>query len=110
MHPRKQASQKTKIPTQPCLINYLQPEVFEGSCPRGSGLVIASLFLCWCISASAQTPGERNIPHLEHRGKITRLIVDGKPFLILGSELYNNSATSVEYRKPIWPRLQAMRI
>jgi hypothetical protein len=31
MHPRKQASQKTKIPTQPCLINYLQPEVFEGS-------------------------------------------------------------------------------
>jgi hypothetical protein len=31
MHPRKQASQKTKIPTQPCLINYLQPEVFEGT-------------------------------------------------------------------------------
>ena len=31
--------------------------------------------------------------------------MDGKPFLVLAGELTNNSATSVEYMKPIWPKL-----
>jgi hypothetical protein len=31
--------------------------------------------------------------------------VDGKPFLALAGELLNNSATSVEHMKPIWPKL-----
>src|ERR1019366_10481540 len=35
----------------------------------------------------------------------TQLIVDGKPFLVLAGELTNNSATSVEYMKPIWGKL-----
>jgi hypothetical protein len=50
------------------------------------------------------------VPHLETRGSATQLIVDGKPFLILGGELYNNSATSLEYMKPVWPRLAAMHL
>jgi hypothetical protein len=50
------------------------------------------------------------MPHLEKRGPVTQLIVDGKPFLALAGELYNNSATSLEYMKPIWPRLTAMRL
>jgi hypothetical protein len=49
-------------------------------------------------------------PHLEKRGHVTQLIVDGKPFLALAGELYNNSATSLEYMKPIWPRLRAMHL
>ena len=40
----------------------------------------------------------------------TQLIVDGKPFLALAGELYNNSATSLEYMKPIWPHLRAMHL
>ncbi len=47
-------------------------------------------------------------PHLEKRGAATQLIVDGKPFLILGGELHNSSSSSLEYMKPIWPRLAAM--
>jgi hypothetical protein len=31
--------------------------------------------------------------------------VNGKPFLALAGELSNNGATSVEYMKPIWPKL-----
>jgi hypothetical protein len=31
--------------------------------------------------------------------------VDGKPFLALAGELLNNSATSIEHMKPIWPKL-----
>jgi hypothetical protein len=45
------------------------------------------------------------IPHLERRGAATQLIVDGKPFLVLAGELYNNSATSLEFMQPVWPRL-----
>jgi hypothetical protein len=50
------------------------------------------------------------VPHLEKRGDVTQLIVDGKPFLALAGELYNNSATSLEYMNPIWPRLTAMHL
>ena len=48
-----------------------------------------------------------NIPHLEKRGTATQLIVDGKPFLILGAELNNSSASSMEYMRPLWPRIAA---
>jgi hypothetical protein len=36
--------------------------------------------------------------------------VDGRPFLALAGELHNNSATSLEYMKPVWPRLAAMNL
>jgi hypothetical protein len=45
------------------------------------------------------------IPHLQKHGTATQLIVDGKPFLALAGELLNNSATSIEHMKPIWPKL-----
>ena len=45
------------------------------------------------------------IPHLRKQGTATQLIVDGKPFLALAGELLNDSATSAEHMKPIWPKL-----
>jgi len=54
-------------------------------------------------------PAQQNAaPHLEKRGSATQLIVDGQPFLILGGELFNSSSSSLDYMKPIWPRLAAM--
>ncbi|MGA7338994.1 MAG: DUF5597 domain-containing protein [Terracidiphilus sp.] len=47
-------------------------------------------------------------PHLEKRGAATQLIVDGKPFLMLSGELHNSSSSSLEYMKPIWPKLEAL--
>ena len=44
-------------------------------------------------------------PSLAEAGTATQLIVDGKPFLALAGELSNNSATSLEYMKPVWPKL-----
>jgi len=49
-------------------------------------------------------------PHLEKQGSTQSLIVDGRPFLILGGELGNSSASSAEYMKPHWPRLAAMHL
>ena len=51
-----------------------------------------------------------SIPKLVKNGVHTQLIVDDKPFLILGGELGNSSASSNEYMRPIWPRLQQMNL
>ncbi|HES59418.1 MAG TPA: mannonate dehydratase [Caldithrix sp.] len=50
------------------------------------------------------------IPHLAKQGETTQLIVDGKPFIILGGELGNSSFSSLEYMAPIWPKLKAMHL
>jgi hypothetical protein len=50
------------------------------------------------------------IPRLEKKGDVTQLIVDGEPFLILGGELHNSSSSSLEYTKPIWPKLKQMNL
>jgi hypothetical protein len=47
---------------------------------------------------------------LRKRGTATQLIVDGRPFLALAGELNNDSATSLEYVKRLWPRLVQARI
>jgi beta-galactosidase GanA len=49
--------------------------------------------------------GEPEAPHLRKQGTTTQLLVDGKPFLILGGELHNSSSSSLEYMEPIWPRM-----
>jgi beta-galactosidase GanA len=46
------------------------------------------------------------IPHLEKKGNITRLIVQGKPFLILGGELHNSSTSGAAYMRPIWAQMK----
>ncbi len=53
----------------------------------------------------ASTNSSSEIPHLRKQGTATQLIVDGKPFLALAGELGNNTATSLEYMKPVWPKL-----
>ena len=51
-----------------------------------------------------------DIPHLQRQGATTRLIVDGKPFLALAGELNNDSATSLEYVRRLWPRIVQAKI
>ena len=51
---------------------------------------------------------QNQIPSLQKKGNKTQLIVDGNPFIILGGELGNSSATSMENMEPIWPKLKAM--
>ena len=56
-------------------------------------------------SAMTGMTGDAGIPHLEKHGTATQLVVDGKPFLVLGGELHNSSASSVDAMKSVWPRL-----
>src|SRR5215204_3349659 len=58
------------------------------------------------INAQAQL----TIPRLVKNGSYSQLIVDDKPFLVLGGELGNSSASSNEYMRPIWPKLKQMNL
>lgn len=71
--------------------------------------VISLIQFLFVVSAFGQTASSP-IPHLQKRGNVTQLIVDGKPFLILGGELANSSASSLSYMQPIWPKLAAMQL
>lgn len=53
---------------------------------------------------------QHQIPHLNKQGKTYQLLVDDKPFLILGGEHGNSSFTSLEYMKPVWPKLRTMNM
>ena len=74
--------------------------------------VFWSTFACSIALVAGQAKGSpvstnpaSGIPHLRKQGTATQLIVDGKPFLALAGELGNNTATSLEYMKPVWPKL-----
>ena len=49
-----------------------------------------------------------SIPVLRKQEKATQLIVNGQPFLVLGGELGNSSASNLEYMRPIWKKLTLM--
>src|SRR5262245_49163586 len=49
-------------------------------------------------------------PHLRKQGTATQLVVDDRPFLVLAGELGNSSSSSLDYMKPIWPKLVALNL
>jgi beta-galactosidase GanA len=61
-----------------------------------------------CIFSALVCAQDANAARLEKRGAITQLIIEGKPFLMLAGELHNSSSSSLEYMKPLWPRLAAI--
>jgi len=50
------------------------------------------------------------IPHLAPHGTTKQLVADGKPFLILGGELANSSASDLQYLNEKWPVLNAAHL
>jgi beta-galactosidase GanA len=70
----------------------------------------AVLTLVLSMAALAQVKPGPDFPRLEKRGTATQLVVDGKPYLILGAELNNSSASSLDYMRTLWPRIQSNNI
>lgn len=50
------------------------------------------------------------IPHLKKKGTTEQLIVDGKSFLVLGGELGNSTASSLDYMRPFWAKFKRMNL
>ncbi|WP_051621384.1 DUF5597 domain-containing protein [Leeuwenhoekiella sp. MAR_2009_132] len=68
------------------------------------------LLLIIAIFTTTAQVQESSIPHLRKQGNATQLIVEGKPFLILGGELGNSTFTSLENMAPVWPKLKALNL
>ncbi|MBO9574580.1 MAG: DUF5597 domain-containing protein [Sphingobium sp.] len=49
-------------------------------------------------------------PSLRKQGDATQLVANGKPFLIIGGELGNSSASSEAFMAPHWAKLRAMHL
>lgn len=73
-------------------------------------LILLASFALGASCLGQKPAPQADLPHLEKRGNAKQLVVDGKPFLVLGGELHNSSSSSVEYMKPVWPRLAAMHM
>ena len=78
---------------------------------RPSTRTALTILTALSLATAALTAEPRgDAPRLEKHGDTRQLVVDGKPFLVLGGELGNSSASSAEYMKPHWPRLAAMHL
>ena len=66
--------------------------------------IIGLIYSCWLQIAAQE------IPKLVKNGNHVQLLVDNKPFLILGGELGNSSASSNDYMRSIWPKLKQMNL
>lgn len=70
-----------------------------------------AMLLAWVSVAFVQPVLPQNPPgwpRLRTHGTATQLVVHGEPFLMLGGELGNSSASSLAFMAPVWPRLKAM--
>ena len=74
--------------------------------------------MCWCLTiflvipifGIAQSNKIERPPYLRKQAESAQLIVEGKPFLVLGGELGNSTFTSVESMAPVWAKLKAMNL
>src|ERR1017187_126903 len=63
-----------------------------------------------CVTVQTARAQTNPIPHLAKHGTATQLIVDGKPFLILGGELHNSTSSSLDYMKPVLAKFSAAHL
>jgi Glycosyl hydrolases family 35 len=66
--------------------------------------VLAYSLLAGSLRAQTNPP----IPQIVHTGSHYQLLVNGKPFLILGGQAHNSSASNPKDLEPVWQSLVAM--
>ena len=71
---------------------------------------LAATFVIADSSAAHAQARDGGVPHLRRQGTATQLVVDDAPFLILGGELGNSSASSLEYLRPFWATLRSLHL
>lgn len=59
---------------------------------------------------SENRPDNLSKVQLLNTSKGPQLLVNGRPFVVLGGELANSSASDIKYMDPVWPRLKSMHL
>jgi hypothetical protein len=70
--------------------------------------VLVALVYLFPVISTAKSVSK--LPYLKKQGTAHQLIVGDKPFLIIGGELGNSSASSLSYMKDIWPTLLKLNL
>jgi hypothetical protein len=72
--------------------------------------IITAFFAVLLLSACGHEQGtiQNNLPHLAKQGTATQLLVDGKPFLMLGGELGNSTAADLAGLDTVFAHLRRM--
>ena len=68
------------------------------------GLMWVTLFLV------VGTAAAQSMAQLEKHGTTMQLVVDSNAYRVLGGELANTASSSMEYMRPVWPRLAKMHL
>jgi beta-galactosidase GanA len=68
-------------------------------------IIKKSFFLAFLLFSSYSF--SQNIPFISPK---KQLIVDGKPFIVLGGELHNSSGSSMDYMESRWEQLSYMKL
>jgi len=66
------------------------------------------VFMIVLAAVSCTMKSNNKIPHLQKQGTATQLIVNNKPFLILGGEVANTASSSLDYMNKVWPNLNKL--
>jgi len=69
-------------------------------------LILITFIFCAVIPSHFLNAQE--LPQLKKEGNITRLYVDGKPFVMVAGELHNSTSSNLAYLAPILPKLKEM--
>ena len=73
--------------------------------------VAAALAVGACAVPGARGPGDdEGTPRLVAHGSAVQLVVDGKPFLVLGGELGNSTASDPASLRPFWPLFDSLHL
>ncbi|MCR4582935.1 MAG: beta-galactosidase, partial [Prevotella sp.] len=70
------------------------------------GLLLAAALTAGSCTQKTEESATIAPPHLEKRGSVTQLIVQGQPWLVLGCELGNSTSSCRDYLTPYWPQLK----
>ncbi len=77
---------------------------------RGVATLLLAIAFFVAGTRLANGAQQRSIPNLRKQGSATQLIVEGKPFLVLGGELGNSTSSSLEYMRPLWSKFVSLNL
>lgn len=75
-----------------------------------SPLILRALLSHIVLVLFLGTAAASDLPRIEGAGKRARLIVDGKPFLMLAGELRNSTSSDLASCRRVWPLMQALNL